>query len=133
MQRSRTTLYNPKLNLNPHSRNTLFYTKKMFKKGIIGMKILYKTPLGETGCSGKHFLFTGCLSIQFFDSPPFSQHSRLGCLWLPTSDCAAPVWLTRCHATPLVAKCFSPNPYLGKQRISLGVAIILSMYLCPHT
>ena len=26
-----------------------------------------------------------------------------------------------------------PNPYLGKQRISLGAAIILSMYLCSHT
>ena len=55
----------------------------MVKKGITVMKILYKTPLGETGCSGNHFLFTGCLSIQFFDSPPFSQHSQLGCVWLP--------------------------------------------------
>ena len=31
---------------------------------------LYKTPLGETGCLGNpYFLFTGCLSIQFFNSP----------------------------------------------------------------
>ena len=31
-----------------------------------------KTPLGETGCLGNpYFLFTGCPSIQFFDSPPF--------------------------------------------------------------
>ena len=26
-----------------------------------------------------------------------------------------------------------PNPYLGKQRISLGVTVILSICLCPHT
>ena len=26
-----------------------------------------------------------------------------------------------------------PNPYLGKQRISLGVTIILSICLCQHT
>ena len=30
---------------------------------------LSKTPLGETGCLGSScFLFTGCLSIQFFGS-----------------------------------------------------------------
>ena len=82
----------------------------MVKKSITGMKILYKTPLGETGCSGNHFLFIGCLSIQFFHSPTLSQYSQLGCFWLPTPDCAAPVWLTGRHATPLVTKCFSPNP-----------------------
>ena len=33
---------------------------------------LYKTLLGETGCLGNpYFLLTGCLNIQFFDSPPF--------------------------------------------------------------
>ena len=33
---------------------------------------LCKTPLGETGCLGNsYFLFTGCLSIHFFDSLPF--------------------------------------------------------------
>ena len=32
----------------------------------------HKTPLGETGClSNLYFLLTGCLGIQFFDSPPF--------------------------------------------------------------
>ena len=37
---------------------------------------LNKTPLGETGCLGNPlFLFTGCLGIQFFDLPPFSQQS----------------------------------------------------------
>ena len=31
-----------------------------------------ETPLGETGCLGNpYFLFTGCLSIQLFDLPPF--------------------------------------------------------------
>ena len=51
---------------------------------------LKKTPLGETGClSNPYFLLTGCLDIQFFDAPPpFSQHSQLGYLWLPTPHCA---------------------------------------------
>ena len=32
---------------------------------------LNKTPLVETGClSNPYFLLTGCLGIQFFDSPP---------------------------------------------------------------
>ena len=39
--------------------------------------------------SNPYFLLTGCLSIQFFDLPPFSQHSQLDFLWLPTLDCAA--------------------------------------------
>ena len=46
----------------------------------------------DTGSLGNsYFLTTGCLSIQFFDSPPFSQHSQLGRLWLPTP------WMP-CHA-----------------------------------
>ena len=36
---SRALSYNPKLNLNPHSRNTLFNRKRWLKKGIAGMKI----------------------------------------------------------------------------------------------
>ena len=33
---------------------------------------LNKTPSGEIGClSNPYFLLTGCLGIQFFDSPPF--------------------------------------------------------------
>ena len=59
---------------------------------------LNKTPLGETGCLGNlYFLLTGCLGIQF-DSPPFSQCSQLGCLWLPSPHCTALVWLTRHHS-----------------------------------
>ena len=50
---------------------------------------LNKTPLGETEClSNPYFLLTGCLGIQFFNSP-FSQHSQLGHPWLPTPHCAA--------------------------------------------
>ena len=37
---------------------------------------LNKTPLGETRClSNPYFLLTGCLGIQFFDSPPFPTQS----------------------------------------------------------
>ena len=52
---------------------------------------LSKTALGETVCLGiPYFLLTGCLSIQFFDSPLF-KYSQLGYLWLPTPHSAAPV------------------------------------------
>ena len=38
-----------------------------------------------------------------------SQHSQLGCLWLPTPHCAAPVWLTGHHAMPAVTRCLPPR------------------------
>ena len=46
---------------------------------------LNKTPLGETGClSNPYFLLTGCLSIQFFDSPPFPNTVNLAAVgYLP--------------------------------------------------
>ena len=51
---------------------------------------LNKTPLGETRClRNPYFLLTGSSSIQFFNSPPLSQHSQLGYLWFPTPHCAA--------------------------------------------
>ena len=40
---------------------------------------------------------------------PFSQHSQLGYLWLPTSNCAAPVLLTGCYTSPVVTWCLPPN------------------------
>ena len=89
---------------------------------------LNKTPLGETGClENLYFLLTGCLSIQFFYSPPFSQHSQLGCLWLPTPGCAAPVRLTGCHATPLVTRCFWLQPLMS----SLTLPWAISRFLDP--
>ena len=77
--------------------------------------------------------FLDCSGIQFFDSPPLCQHSQLVYLCLPTPNCAALVWLTGHHAMPAVTKCFLSNPYLGKQRISLGVVNILHMCFCSHT
>ena len=94
---------------------------------------LNKTPLGETGClSNPYFLLTGSSDIQFFDSPPFpTQSVRLPLVTYP-SLCSTCVTY-RSYAMPLVTKCFPPNPYLGKWRISLGVTSILSMCLHPHT
>ena len=43
--------------------------------------------------------------------PPLSQHSQLGCPWLPTPRCAALAWLAGHHAMPAVTKCFPPSPY----------------------
>ena len=91
-----------------------------------------KTSLEETGCLGNpYFLRTGYLRIQFFDLSPFSNHSQLGCLWLPTPHFAALVWLTGHHTIPLVIKGFPSNPYQGGKRFSLGVASILSNESLP--
>ena len=66
-----------------------------------------KILLGETGClENACFLLTGYLRIQFFDLSPFSNHSQLDYLWLPTPRFAALVWLTGLHAIPLVIKGF---------------------------
>ena len=63
--------------------------------------MINKTPLGEAGCLGNTSFFTGCSSIQFFNS--FLSLSQL-----------ALVCLKRRHSTSLVSKCFPPNPNLGK-------------------
>ena len=79
-----------------------------------------KTPLGEIGClNNPYFLLTGCLGIQFFDSPFPNTVSWDIYLLLPTLHCAALAWLTEHHVIPLIIKCFSSNPYPGKQKISL--------------
>ena len=51
----------------------------------------------------------GCLDIQFFYSPPFSQHNQLGIFLLPTPNYPALVSLTGHHAIPLVIKCIPPR------------------------
>ena len=46
---------------------------QLYKKSFEQVKKAYKTPLGETGCLGNSY-FTGCLSIQFFNSSlPLTQ------------------------------------------------------------
>ena len=90
---------------------------------------LSKTPLAETGCLGNPYFTHWLPKHPDFLIHPSLLHSQLGYLWLPTLHYAASVWLTGYYATPLVTRCFPPNPYLGKQRISLGMIDILSM--CP--
>ena len=59
---------------------------------------LYKTPLGETGCLGNPF-FTGCLSIQFFDSPlTLTESVRLPMVTYPSLYSTCVTYGTRCHA-----------------------------------
>ena len=61
---------------------------------------LNKTPLGETGClSNPYFLLTGCLGIQFFDSPPFpTQSVRLPLVTYPSLCSTCVTYRTLCHA-----------------------------------
>ena len=92
----------------------------LFRSLLLGRLLLTfnlnKTPFGNIWRLGNpYFILNGCLDTLFFYSPPFSQHSQLGHLWLPNSHCAAPVWLTERYTTPLVTRCFPPNPYQGSR------------------
>ena len=90
-----------------------------------------KTPLGETGCLGNpYFLLIGCLSIQFFGSPP-TQLVRPPLVTYPSLCSTCVTYGTLYHT---MGHQVLPTQTLPmKQRISLGVAIILSMCLCSHT
>ena len=58
---------------------------------------------------------------------PFSKHRQSGHTWYLAPHYTEFVWLTGCHAAALVIKYFPYNPYLGKQRISIGAASNLSI------
>ena len=62
---------------------------------------LNKTPLGETGClRNPYFLLTGCLGIQFFDSPSFQTQSvRLPLVTYPSLCSTSVTYRMLCHAT----------------------------------
>ena len=59
------------------------------------------------------------LKHPIFDSPHF--FSTCGTYW------------RQCFVTGHLVTRYFPPPFLGKQRIFLGVASILSICLCPHT
>ena len=61
---------------------------------------LNKTPLGKHGClSNPYFLLTGCLGIQFFDSPPFpTQSVRLPLVNYPSLCSTCVTYRIPCHA-----------------------------------
>ena len=116
-----------------------FLNKLILKKikSFIALKTLgkpknFKTPIGKTGCLGNpHFLLTGCLGIQFFDLPPIPTESVKPLLVTYSSLCSTCVTYRGtmpCHGIGHQVLSY-PNPYLGKQRISLEVARILSMCL----
>ena len=68
---------------------------------------LNKTPLGQTGClSNPYFLLTGCLGIQFSDSPYFSTQSVRLPLFTYPSLCSTCVT----HRTPCHAMCWQVLP-----------------------
>ena len=92
----------------------------------------FPSPLSSTPATFNCLLLL-ILQARNFLIYPLSQHSHLGHLWLPTPNCATTVWLTGRRAMPVVTRCFKPNPYLGKKRISLGVTSILSICLWSHT
>ena len=75
---------------------------QLYKKTL--NKKTCKTSLGETECLGNPY-FTGCLGIQFFNSPlPLTQSVRPPMATYP-SLCST-WWLTGRYATPEAARCF---------------------------
>ena len=87
---------------------------------------LCKTPLGETGCLGNpYFLLTACLSIQFFDSPPFLNtvsYSAFGYLPLTVQH------LTGRNAMPLVTRCFTTQPLTSSLTLPWAIARFLDPF-----
>ena len=60
--------------------------------------LVWKTPLGETGCLGNpYFMFTGCLSIQFFSSL-VRQSVRSPMVTYPQLCNTCVTYGTSCHA-----------------------------------
>ena len=87
--------------------------------------LVFANSLSRNWMLRQPLLFTYWLPTHpVFWFTPF--HTKLGYVWLPTPHCAAIVWLTGRYATPLIIKYLPPNSCLGKQRISIVVAIVLS-------
>ena len=100
-----------------------------------GSSDLWRFPsaLSSTPNTFDCLLFLIVQTSSFFIHPPFpTQSVRLPLVTYPSLRSTCVTYRTPC-ALPAVARCFLPNPYLGKQRITLGVARILSMCLCSHT
>ena len=78
-------------------------------------------------------VFTGCSSIQFFNSPPVpntvSEAAQSSLLLTVPHRCDLQDTMPR-HSSPNASH---PNPCLGKQKISLEVASVLTLYLCSHS
>ena len=83
-----------------------FYTfyKKNTKSALLFDTTLCKTLLGETGFLGNPY-FTGCLSIQFFDSPLPPPSTLTQSVRLPTVT--YPSLCSPC--VPFVTRCFPPQ------------------------
>ena len=65
---------------------------------------------------------------KFFWFTPFSQHSKLGSLWLPTPDYAAAVWLMGRHPTPLLIRCFPPHLFTSSLTLLWAMARFLDPF-----
>ena len=106
----------------------------MLLKWLLLIFSLSKTPVGETGCLGNaYFLLNVCPNIQFFLSTPLfpTQSVRLPLVTYPSLWSTYVTYRTSCHSIGLHV--LSTQLLLGKQRVSLGIAIILSMFLCSRT
>ena len=93
------------------------------------------TPLIKLSYENRMFqqplVFTGYSSIQFLVHPPFPNtvnEATLSALQVTMQHLCIGH-----HVAPLITRYFLLNTYIEKQRISLVMASILNMCLCPHT
>ena len=93
---------------------------------------LNKTPLGETGCLSIFFYLLAAQTSSFLIHP-LSQTQSVRAPLVPYyslfSTCVTYGML--CHV--ICHQVLPTQPFLGKQRIFLGVASILRVCLCPHS
>ena len=92
--------------------------------------LVWKIPLGETGCLGNpYFLFNGCLSIQFFSSP-VRQSVRSPVVTYPSLWNTCVTYGTSCHANAHQVLPTHPLPREAED-FPRGESI-LTMFLCSH-
>ena len=97
---------------------SFFFFLSFFLFPFLWFYALNKSALGETDFEHS-LVLTSCSTLQFFNFSSIPWHGQSGHTCHPAIHCASLAWITECYAAPLVTKYFSPNPYLGKQRISL--------------
>ena len=109
-----------------NSTNSKINFSKKLKKRKENRQKWKKSILGKTGCLSNLYYLLAAQSSKFLIHP-FPQNNHLVHLSYLTNHCAVLAWYMGCFAML--------TPYLGKQRISLGVATMLRMclYVSPQT
>ena len=113
------------------SKKTFYVLISYFFCNVLNWYFSYQKSSLETGCLSNLHLLLRAQASSFLIHPLFKTLS-VRPSWIPCqllySNCLT--YGSPCHA--IGYHVFLPNHHLEKQRISLGVASILRMYICPH-